>query len=309
MHEGVIVLVLLFYAFALIVFGGCLWSSATQSNYLVVASIFKNESDYLNEWLSFYISQGVDHFYLYDNNDQEEEQKKTQRILKKYKRNVTCIPWTTETARKPVRSLQSEAYHHCVQTQGKNFQWILLADIDEFAFATNSGETLQSVLKKHASDTHTPFVNIPRYNFGSNGHKTKPSGTVVENYTTREASPSSMKTISNIKFIVTDPDERSGSVHHFLYTTSANGINPKMCVKPRRMAKLASDRKSKSTVPLQMNHYYTKSYGEFISRCQLWTKAKTKINMAGRRTKCNLKEFKKKNVNQVSDTVLKNKRQ
>ena len=39
--------------------------------FLSVLSIFKNESHILEEWLNHYINEGVDHFYLLNNNSDD----------------------------------------------------------------------------------------------------------------------------------------------------------------------------------------------------------------------------------------------
>lgn len=40
-----------------------------QDKFLSVVAMIRGEDDYLDEWLAFYVYQGVDHFYLYINDD------------------------------------------------------------------------------------------------------------------------------------------------------------------------------------------------------------------------------------------------
>ena len=55
-----------------------------------------------------------------------------------------------------------------------------------------------------------------------------------------------------------------------------------------------------------MNHYYTKSYQEYVNKCMMWNQKP--INYLGKRTSdCyNKKEFDEKNINTVEDLRAKN---
>ena len=61
----------------------------TKPYFLVIVCMFRNEDLYLKEWIDFHIVQGVDHFYLYDN----ENPKSTMKLLEPYIKNdyVTII--------------------------------------------------------------------------------------------------------------------------------------------------------------------------------------------------------------------------
>ena len=61
-------------------------------------------------------------------------------------------------------------------------------------------------------DDSTKIINVPRINFGNNGHKYKPKGLIIENYTKSEISPSSSKAVALTKFI-SNNDE--GGAHDF----------------------------------------------------------------------------------------------
>jgi hypothetical protein len=37
---------------------------------LSIMAIFKNEQDYMEEWLNHHIKEGIEHFYLYSNDEQ-----------------------------------------------------------------------------------------------------------------------------------------------------------------------------------------------------------------------------------------------
>ena len=46
---------------------------ATETEYLLsICAIFKNEGHYLKEWIEFHKLQGVEHFFLYNNNSTDD---------------------------------------------------------------------------------------------------------------------------------------------------------------------------------------------------------------------------------------------
>lgn len=54
---------------------------------LVIVSMFKNESMILEEWINYYINQGVDYFYLINNGSIDNYQE----IIYKYNDRITLI--------------------------------------------------------------------------------------------------------------------------------------------------------------------------------------------------------------------------
>lgn len=66
-----------------------------------ICSIFKNEAPYLKEWIEFNNIVGVDHFYMYNNNSEDDYEA----ILQPYIKSglVTLIDW-------PQNQKQMECY-------------------------------------------------------------------------------------------------------------------------------------------------------------------------------------------------------
>ena len=69
--------------------------------------IFKNEAPFLKEWLDYHLAIGIDHFYLYNNNSDDNYMV----IVKPYvdKGIVTLIEW-------PEPYSQFKCYKHCYDT-------------------------------------------------------------------------------------------------------------------------------------------------------------------------------------------------
>ena len=170
------------------------------------------------------------------------------------------------------------------------FRWIYLS--------SDKNKNIKEIIKEYTNNK-TPAIKVPRYNFGNNGHINKPNGGVIENYTKREAKFSSYKAISNIDFI--NRKIHTLGVHRYLYTTRKGIINKGIKIS----AKLNQKHDGHSDIPLQMNHYFTKSYKEYVDRCLFW-KDKP-INFLGKRKNCHDKKlFNDNNVNQVEDLTAYN---
>lgn len=257
--------------------------------FVAIVAIFKNENDYLEEWLDFHIKQDIDHFYLYDNNDISYDDE-TMKILNKYKDKITYVVWNNvETT--PLYTTQRRAYQHCVDTYGKEFKWIALVDIDEFIYSTQNELSIKQIINSY-TDHDTPFIKIPRYNFGDSGYNTKQES-VIKSYVKREKNFSSYKAISNIDYI--DLQKHTFGVHRFLYTKD-DGIN--------KGIKIKNEKVLISKIPIVMNHYYIKSKEEYIKRCNMWSN--NKINSIGYRDDCfDEDNYKLINKNEVTDITAK----
>lgn len=88
-----------------------------------VCAIFKNEAPYLKEWIEFNHIVGVDHFFLYNNNSEDNYEE----VVEPYVKSglVTLVQW-------PKNQAQMECYNDCISKYSKMTQWLGFIDIDEF---------------------------------------------------------------------------------------------------------------------------------------------------------------------------------
>ncbi len=220
--------------------------------FLVFATNFKAENPYLREWLEYHLLVGVDHFYLYDQDGSEE----AQAILEPYERAgvVTRHPWTHFNGTKydrPTRFYQKNKNHmafaHCAKTYRHQFAWVMKIDVDEFLFPLQGEASLLPYLKS-IDRTQIKGLQLPRYNFGDNGHQAKPNELVITAYTKREDVPSNHKDMANSRFLT---DNRyCYSAHWWRY----------------QWWKFGRMMKSDQITGLRVNHYYTKSFEEYQAR-------------------------------------------
>lgn len=141
--------------------------------YLSICAIFRNEADYLREWIEFHRLMGVEHFYLYNNLSDDNYFS----VLESYidRGTVTLRDWPEEWK----RYTQSNVYRDCLDRYRHESRWIAFIDLDEFLFAPNA-ESLPGVLKEYEG---YPGIVVNWQVYGSSGHKKKPEGLVIENFT------------------------------------------------------------------------------------------------------------------------------
>lgn len=254
---------------------------------LSIMGIFKNEHFYLKEWLDHHIEQGVDHFYMYSNDPEMEKYT----FLSDYMDHVTLIPWTEKT-NNGLSTVQRQAYEHCVRTYYSETQYLMMLDIDEFLVSTDLSKDVINVVKSLDTD-QTKAIKVQRYNFGSDGHITKPKGRVMDNYTMHEKVCSSYKTIANTDYI--DKNKNFFGVHDFPFVARYGKVwNDYFNYAKGYPGGCEQD--DINEIPLVINHYYTKSYEEYLNRCKLWKHGG--INNFGYRKDCE-KKFDKENMNEV----------
>ena len=95
---------------------------------IAIAAIFRNEADYLKEWIEFHLMVGVDRLFLYDNNSSDNFRP----ILRPY---IDCeravlIPWATFLRD---ASAQRLAYAHAVCNCPHTVRWLVLSTSMNFS--------------------------------------------------------------------------------------------------------------------------------------------------------------------------------
>ncbi len=146
--------------------------SGAGSN-LAICAIFKNEADYLYEWLSFHAFVGVQHFYLYNNNSTDSSLD----VIASwpFRDRVTVIDW-------PDIPGQISAYRHMIATRRDAATWCAFIDCDEF-LCPQSGASLGEALDRFAPRCSALYAHWLM--FGSSGEIEHRPGLVTERFTRR----------------------------------------------------------------------------------------------------------------------------
>jgi hypothetical protein len=245
-------------------------------NYTIMA-IFKNEEEYMEEWLIHHINNGFDKIYLYCNDPDISKYS----YLLKYSKYVVLIDWT-DKYNNLNQTIQRQAYYHCVQTYSQDCQFLLMLDLDEFIIPLKGFKKVSDYLDSLKSNwSNIKAFKIQRYNFGSNGHITKPIGSVVSNYKFHEKICSTYKTMANTDYI--DKNKLFYGVHDFNFINKNAHIYNNYFFYENWFPNSCKEN-LENEIPLVINHYYAKSYDEYIKRCKLWKNGG--INPIRYRTDC-----------------------
>jgi hypothetical protein len=212
--------------------------------YLSACLCFKNAASYLAEWLAFYTTLGVEHFYLYNNEsiDAHEE------VIAPYVAAgaATVIDF-------PGAGIQHAVYTHCLQSFGPRSRWMMFCDDDEFLFP------VKNISLPEALSAYEKFagVAVAWMLYGSSGHWARPRGLVIENYAMRFAVPD-----HHLKCIV-DPRR---VVRPLVAGHQFECISGHVVVDENALPVSGPLHPTPSANILRINHYLTKSRTELIER-------------------------------------------
>lgn len=223
-----------------------------------ICAIFKNEANYLKEWIEYNRLIGVQHFYLYNNFSSDDYIS----VLNPYIESgeVTLIDW-------PIEQGQMLAYQDCIKKYKNSSQWIGLIDIDEFIVPFDK-ENIYDIL--HNFEKKAPAVKFYWKVFGTSGRlKRNASGLVIEDFTCCWNKLDEVgKCFYNTSYDFIPDYKRNNVFHHFMWG-AFNGINlPPVnsvgipCVREDFNPVLAKK------IQAQINHYYTKSLEEYNLKAQ-----------------------------------------
>ena len=260
---------------------------------LAIMAIFKNEEKYMEEWINHHIKEGVEHFYLYSNDPNLNKYT----FIDKYKFYVTVILWTNET-NDIIGTIQRKAYKDCVEKYGKDCQFLMMLDIDEFIISISENERVIDIINR-LDINNTKAIKVQRYNFGSNGHIKKPEGNVYDNYKKHEMICSTYKTIANTDYV--DKNKNFFGVHDFPFINKQGKVYNEYFDYKYTGFPNGCTRETKNEIPLVINHYFTKSYEEYLDRCKLWQYGG--VNNIGYRKNCE-NNFKENDKNEVESYIF-----
>eukprot|EP01018_Ginkgo_biloba_P009637 Gb_26835 [translate_table: standard] len=211
--------------------------TGTESERKVVCActMVSNVAKFVKEWVIYHSYLGVEHFFLYDNNSDDNLEEKVQN-LRDF--NVTRLPW-------PWVKTQEAGFSHCALQAKEKCQWMMFTDIDEFAFPNHwlnlvipthnlteyrgndngkglnalrhliSNITLPLDLQQHQKpgvELQIGQISIHCRNFGPSNLRHHPSQGVTQGYTCRQRSEQRHKSIVLLEAI---SPSLLNVIHHF----------------------------------------------------------------------------------------------
>lgn len=209
--------------------------------------LIKDENEYLPEWLAWHVAQGVEHFYIYD----DSRESSVLDVLGEY-----ADMCTVRDATRYQYHLQFEAYIDALRRFGRETEWMAFIDTDEFIRPTGTQSVLEllETMPDNAAAVLCPWVV-----YNANGHMTKTEGAVRERFTQTVPWPFTAYNMPNWKSIVRPALVQTMAAHSPIKMSEgtilvdANGDE-------------AEDKYDLPADKLVVDHYYTKSYEEWVER-------------------------------------------
>jgi hypothetical protein len=204
----------------------------------------RDEGRFLKEWIEYYLAAGVEHIFFYEKLSQDNFRE----ILTPYiERGLVTLSedW-------PHIPISPAADHDCILRAAGRFEWVGFIDADEFVVVKDNksiGEFLSAYPRQVAVALHW-------YMFGSNGHKLRPPGPVIAEYTRRESTPN-----MHVKcFVRPDRVARFRNSHSWYYRAMRCAVDERG----------RSVRGSVSIPPTAerawINHYHNKSEQDYFEK-------------------------------------------
>ncbi len=216
--------------------------------YCSICMIIRNDNEYLEEWLNWHIAQGVEHFYIYDHGSSRpvSEFIKTFPVEMQEKFTVTWFGGKHDFA-------QHDAYNDCLKKYGGESRWIGFIDSDEMV-RVKDGKTLPEFLKDF-EDKAGLFIGWITYN--ANGQKKK------ENLPVRKRFPklSEYDNPSGVGKVFVQPFCMRQMLTHNGYPVEGYEVVDENHVHVEDGAAWSG---KLTTEKICVDHYYTKSYEEWL---------------------------------------------
>eukprot|EP00249_Psilotum_nudum_P014222 c24726_g2_i2 orf=203-2074(-) len=182
-----------------------------KQHHVCACTMVWNGAKFLREWVIYHSQLGVQHFFVYDNNSEDDLQYVVDSLLSY---NVTRHAW-------PWIKTQEAGFSHCSIRAAKECSWVLFIDLDEFVFpkrfmSTQSSESstpnLHRLIRHYDPAGQLGQLKMPCYNFGPSSLTALPSSGQIVNYICRMKAQKRVKSIVRINAM--DPTYCS-RVHHF----------------------------------------------------------------------------------------------
>ena len=224
-------------------------------DYLSLTSCIKNEERYIQEWLCYYKSIGVEKFYIYNNESTDLTEKKIDELS--FRKDITLINFKTDNP-----SVQGLAFQRAREHYGKKTEWMIFCDGDEFFMPTEPTD-LKVFLQQYEEFSG---LGVAWQIYGSNGHILRPEGLSIENFVYK--AHTLWEGNHHIKSIVKPKDiiskhTRTGYITPHMWSTVKGTVDEHFNL----INELDEGRVVNITIDkIRVNHYFNRSYEDWIEK-------------------------------------------
>ncbi|KAJ4827335.1 hypothetical protein Tsubulata_003288 [Turnera subulata] len=188
--------------------------STQKAHEMCVCTMLRNQARFLREWVMYHAHIGVQRWFIYDNNSDDDIEDVVESLLDaNYDISRHVWPWI---------KTQEAGFAHCALRARESCEWVGFIDVDEF-FHLPSGLMLPEVLKNQSEmGTNVAELRVRCNSFGPSGLKHVPPQGVMVGYTCRLLVPERHKSIVK-------PEALNSTlinvVHHFHLRDGFNFVN------------------------------------------------------------------------------------
>ncbi|KAG8384919.1 hypothetical protein BUALT_Bualt04G0168200 [Buddleja alternifolia] len=187
--------------------------SRDKQHEMCVCTMLRNQARFLPEWIMYHSQIGVDRWFIYDNNSDDDIEHVVESLVgANY--NVTRHVW-------PWIKSQEAGFAHCALQARDSCDWVGFIDVDEF-FHLPSNLSLPGIVRNQSGPIEVAELRVPCHSFGPSGLQKLPTKGVMVGYTCRMAFPERHKSIVK-------PEALNSSlinvVHHFHLKSGFRHVN------------------------------------------------------------------------------------
>ncbi|XP_060214433.1 glycosyltransferase family 92 protein RCOM_0530710 [Lycium barbarum] len=163
---------------------------------LCVCTMVWNQASALREWITYHSWLGVERWFIYDNNSDDNIKDVVEELETENNYNVTRHVW-------PWIKTQEAGFSHCALRAKQECNWVSFMDVDEyfyFPYSTRTGYAGQHALRSLVANVSSSSPKIAEirttcHSFGPSGLNSAPSQGITVGYTCRLKSPERHKSI------------------------------------------------------------------------------------------------------------------
>ncbi|XP_028767618.1 glycosyltransferase family 92 protein RCOM_0530710 [Neltuma alba] len=186
----------------------------TKKHELCACTMVWNQASALREWIMYHSWLGVERWFIYDNNSDDDIEKVIHELdLQGYNVSRQTWPWI---------KTQEAGFSHCALRARDECKWVGFFDVDEFFYFPNEfhhqfghdvpGENSLKSVVANLSSSKIAEIRTACHSFGPSGLRSPPKRGVTIGYTCRLQSPERHKSIVRPDLLDTS---LLNVVHHF----------------------------------------------------------------------------------------------
>ncbi|XP_010554087.1 PREDICTED: glycosyltransferase family 92 protein RCOM_0530710-like [Tarenaya hassleriana] len=153
---------------------------------MCACTMTRNAAAFLREWVMYHARIGVQRWFIYDNNSDDDIISEIEN-LEKLGYNISRHLW-------PWIKTQEAGFAHCAIRARSDCDWVAFIDVDEF-FYLPSRLTLPDIIRNYSASGEIGELRTSCHSFGPSGLRDQPRGGVTVGYTCRMALPERHKSI------------------------------------------------------------------------------------------------------------------